>query len=183
MSNNAIVIASQRVGAKRRPMSEAIHCAAKKGWIASSHPPSPEGGLRRTRVLLAMTEDTNPRSRGATRPSFCMNFVRLKQEGAGNAGRPMRHGPLCDINAQSAGTAGTPDQPGIPCAIVLRLIRALLGDHRWVATVIGGIASADLAPASERQDHTTSPSAATSFVLALARLTLPASTAFRFLRP
>src|ERR1700685_2926402 len=24
-------------------------------WIASSHPPSPEGGLRRTRVLLAMT--------------------------------------------------------------------------------------------------------------------------------
>jgi hypothetical protein len=44
--------------------------------------------------------------------------------------------------------------------MVLRLIRALLGDHRWVATVIGGIASADLAPASERQDHTTSPSAA-----------------------
>jgi hypothetical protein len=27
----------------------------KQVWIASSHPPSPEGGLRRTRVLLAMT--------------------------------------------------------------------------------------------------------------------------------
>jgi hypothetical protein len=27
-----------------------------KDWIASSHPPSPEGGLRRTRGLLAMTE-------------------------------------------------------------------------------------------------------------------------------
>jgi len=25
-------------------------------WIASSHPPSPEGGLRRTRGLLAMTD-------------------------------------------------------------------------------------------------------------------------------
>jgi hypothetical protein len=27
----------------------------RKSWIASSHPPSPEGGLRRTRELLAMT--------------------------------------------------------------------------------------------------------------------------------
>jgi hypothetical protein len=27
----------------------------KKEWIASSHPPSPEGGLRRTRGLLART--------------------------------------------------------------------------------------------------------------------------------
>jgi transposase len=37
--------------------SEAIHFTAAPGesWIASSHPPSPEGGLRRTRVLLAMT--------------------------------------------------------------------------------------------------------------------------------
>ena len=30
-------------------------CHEAKEWIASSHPPSPEGGLRRTRVLLAMT--------------------------------------------------------------------------------------------------------------------------------
>jgi hypothetical protein len=35
--------------------SEAIHGATKQMWIASSHPPSPEGGLRRTGVLLAMT--------------------------------------------------------------------------------------------------------------------------------
>src|SRR6202166_1062113 len=39
-------------------VSEAIHGAANAAgeeWIASSHPPSPEGGLRRTRVLLPMT--------------------------------------------------------------------------------------------------------------------------------
>src|SRR6202035_3918946 len=36
--------------------SEAIQKATSKDWIASSHPPSPEGGLRRTRELLAMTE-------------------------------------------------------------------------------------------------------------------------------
>jgi hypothetical protein len=38
--------------------SEAIHGAANAAseeCIASSHPPSPEGGLRRTRVLLAIT--------------------------------------------------------------------------------------------------------------------------------
>jgi hypothetical protein len=29
--------------------------AKPRSWIASSHPPSPEGGLRRTRGLLAMT--------------------------------------------------------------------------------------------------------------------------------
>jgi hypothetical protein len=36
--------------------SEAKQSRAKEDWIASSHPPSPEGGLRRTRGLLAMTE-------------------------------------------------------------------------------------------------------------------------------
>jgi hypothetical protein len=36
-------------------LREAIHLAAKKVWIASSHPPSPEGGLRQTGALLAMT--------------------------------------------------------------------------------------------------------------------------------
>jgi hypothetical protein len=39
-------------------LREAIHGAANAAseeWIASSHPPSPEGGLRRTGVLLAMT--------------------------------------------------------------------------------------------------------------------------------
>jgi hypothetical protein len=36
-------------------LREAIQEPGKKDWIASSHPPSPEGGLRRTRELLAMT--------------------------------------------------------------------------------------------------------------------------------
>src|SRR5580693_7672870 len=43
-------------------LREAIHGAANaasEGWIASSHPPSPEGGLRRTGGLLAMTARHN----------------------------------------------------------------------------------------------------------------------------
>jgi hypothetical protein len=34
--------------------------ATSKNWIASSHPPSPEAGLRRTRELLAMTGQAIP---------------------------------------------------------------------------------------------------------------------------
>ena len=52
--------------------------------------------------------------------------------------------------------------------MVLRLIRALPGDICLVATVVRGINPATLAPASERQDHTTSPSA-----LGHVRLTCP----------
>ena len=37
---------------------------------------------------------------------------------------------------------------GIPCAMVLRLIRALLGVPGFLATVAGGSSSADLIPAS-----------------------------------
>jgi hypothetical protein len=58
---------------------------------------------------------------------------------------------------------------GLPCAMFYGFLRALLGDHGLVATVAGGISSADLAPASERRDHTTSPSASASFVRAKPR--------------
>jgi hypothetical protein len=51
-------------------------------------------------------------------------------------------------------------------------LRALLGDHAWLPPSSAD-RSAHLAPASERQDHATSPSAATSFVRAKKRLTLP----------
>src|SRR6267154_3545722 len=50
---------------------------------------------------------------------------------------------------------------GLPCAMVLRLIRALSGDHAFLPPSSARRVSvfANLAPASERQDHTTSPSA------------------------
>ena len=43
-------------------------------------------------------------------------------------------------------------------------LRALLGDRAFFVTVVSGVASANLTPASGRQDHTTSPSALASFV-------------------
>jgi hypothetical protein len=52
-----------------------------------------------------------------------------------------------------------PDQPAFPARWCYGLYHALPGDHRLVATVIRGTVPATLAPASERQDHTTLPSA------------------------
>src|ERR1700688_4579901 len=69
-------------------------------------------------------------------------------------------------------TAEAPETSGIPHAMVLRLISRSPRGPGSFAPVIGGIASANLAPASGRQDHTTSPYATTSFVLALSRLKL-----------
>ena len=85
-------------------------------------------------------------------------------EGAGNAGRPMRPIAACAtiVVERTRVSQVTPESPGIPRAMVLRLIRALLGDLCLVATVVRGTCPATLAPASERQDHTTSPSASGS---------------------
>jgi hypothetical protein len=48
--------------------------------------------------------------------------------------------------------------------MVYGLYRALPGEPGFLATVIGGITSANLTPASGCQDHTTSPSASALFV-------------------
>ena len=56
-------------------------------------------------------------------------------------------------------TTGPPGTPGIPCAMVYGLLRALPGDRAFLSPSLAEIYSADLTPASGRQDHTTSPSA------------------------
>src|ERR1700738_5125949 len=54
--------------------------------------------------------------------------------------------------------------------MVFRLISSSPRPPGLFATVAGGIASADLTPASGRQDHTTSPSASAPFVKGAARV-------------
>ena len=60
--------------------------------------------------------------------------------------------------------------PAFPHATVYSLLRALPGEPGLFATVISGIASTDLIPASGRQDHTTSPSASGAFVVGTFRV-------------
>jgi hypothetical protein len=79
----------------------------------------------------------------------------------------------CAIKSTGVGTTGQPDHSGIPCTVVLRLIPRSPRGPGSFAPVVPRINGADdpvgrmhlrenLAPASGRQDHTTSPSAAVS---------------------
>ena len=75
-------------------------------------------------------------------------------------------------------TTVTPESPGIPRAMVLTVSFVLSPVTGLFATVASGVASADLTPASGRQDHTTSPSVSAPFVSRAGT-----STASRALRP
>jgi hypothetical protein len=64
-------------------------------------------------------------------------------------------------------TTGTPKTSGLPCALGYGLLRDLLGEPGFFATVASAIAEAIVArliSASGYRDHTTSPSAAMSLV-------------------
>src|SRR6266568_6731934 len=60
-------------------------------------------------------------------------------------------------------TTSTPESPGIPRAMVYGLFRALPGDRAFLPPSPAGL-TANLTPASGRQDHTSSPSASAPFV-------------------
>src|SRR3979409_53683 len=89
----------------------------------------------------------------------------LQSEGAGNAGRPMRPIAACAmiVVERTRVSQVTPESPGIPHAMVYGLYRALPGDRAFLPPS-PALLSANLTPASGRQDHTSSPSAYTPFV-------------------
>ena len=102
-------------------------------------------------------DDTTPRSRGAMRPSFASKSPSFEEEGAGKTG--CRSHPWSACNKKARGrTTGTSRTTGLPCAMVLRLIRDLPGD-RALLPPSPRIIRENLAPALGRQDHTISPSA------------------------
>jgi hypothetical protein len=80
-------------------------------------------------------------------------------KGVGNAGCPWHPQPPVQQESTGVEAAGPPESPGIPARNGFNgFLRALPGDHAWLPPSSAD-RSADLAPASERQDHTTSPSA------------------------
>jgi len=72
-------------------------------------------------------------------------------------GEGLTHGPPAE-KKQAAVTTGSAGSSGIPCAMVLRLIRDLPGEPGFLAPVARHHL-ASLTPASGCQDHTISPSA------------------------
>jgi hypothetical protein len=74
--------------------------------------------------------------------------------------------PMVRVQQKARGrTTGTGGSSGLPCAMVLQLIRALPGDRALLPpSSLRSLLLKNLAPASGRQDHTISPSASAAFV-------------------
>src|SRR5882757_2344717 len=122
--------------------------------------------------------DTDQRSRGVMRPGVC--FYPPPEEGVGNAGCPPH--PRSRVHfvlvERTRVTTSTPESPDVPARNGFTTYFALspvigLSCHRHPADMVCprpvGPTSPplDLTPASRRQDHTTSPYAATSLVRSL----------------
>jgi hypothetical protein len=77
----------------------------------------------------------------------------------------------CAIKSTGVGTTGTPDQPAFPAQWFYGLYVLSSVTIAWLPPSSARCVSiiADLAPASERQNHTTSPSAGCIIVVALSR--------------
>ena len=115
------------------------------------------------------------RSRDATRPSCAFKSFALL-EGVGNAGCPWHPQPRVRFALVEMHTSKRVprNHPTFPHAMVLTVSFVLSSVTGLVATVAHGyvlskpgwadLTPRNLTPASRRQDHTTSPYAATSFV-------------------
>jgi hypothetical protein len=113
-------------------------------------------------------------------PGLCMKFVSPETEGVGNAGCPWHPRPRVHlvVAERTRATTSTPDSPDVPARNGFNgFLRALpvtgLVCHRRPRINVvpkpgwADMTSADLTPASGRQDHTTSPYATTSLVRSL----------------
>jgi hypothetical protein len=75
--------------------------------------------------------DVSPRSRGTNASELSERTALENEEGAGKAG--CRPHPWSACNKKARGrTTGTGGSSGLPCAMALRLIRALSGDHAFL---------------------------------------------------
>src|SRR5271165_114884 len=93
------------------------------------------------------TADTTSYSRGLLRPSHAKTLSLSIIEGAGKAGWPLHPGPPRKRNLRErVDHRYRRDQPGLPCAVVYSLYRALLGEpllecHRRCCAAFGAIAT------------------------------------------
>src|SRR6266851_4876779 len=92
-------------------------------------------------------------------PELCLHSS-PRNEGVGNAGCPLHPQPRVRNKTKhtSVVTEGIPDSPRIPARNGFNgFLRALPGDRAFLSPSLADMYSANLTPASRRQDHTTSP--------------------------
>jgi hypothetical protein len=130
-------------------------------------PPPGEGkiGGRRFDEFKFQTADAARRSRGAVRPKFCRSFALENREGAGKTGCALHpRSRVQNVRVKTHTSIQVQRKhSGLPCAVVLRLIRARPGDRAFLPPSTARLC-AILTPASGCQAHTISPSASAPFV-------------------
>ena len=95
---------------------------------------------------------------------------RSAQEGVGNAGCPRTRSRVRKVESTRVSHHGYAGTPGIPARSGFNgFLRALPGDRAFLSPSLAD-KSANLTPASRRQDHTTSPSASGALVLCTLRV-------------
>jgi hypothetical protein len=94
-------------------------------------------GMTRVFVSTFRSTNTTSRSRGLICPRFARDFLTLPSEGAENAGRPMRPIAACAMSVveRTRVSQVTPESPGTPRAMVLRLISCSPRRPGFLATV------------------------------------------------
>ena len=107
---------------------------------------------------------------------FATNHPPRSKRAQGRPGAGWHPWSACSKKARGR-TTGSAESSGLPCAMVLRLIRDLPGDRAFLppSPARCGSIFADLTPASGRQDHATSPSAINHSSRDLSRPSHPAS--------
>ena len=101
-------------------------------------------------------------------PELCRKSRALNlEEGAGKTGCALHPRSRVQIQQKKRTRAYrfSGNTPAFPAQWFYGLLRALLGEPGFLATVISGSLPANLTPASGCRDHATSPYAAASFVL------------------
>jgi hypothetical protein len=126
---------------------------AKEEWIAPSL------------ALLAMTSKYEFAIPRRDAPEFVLEFLAQKTRAWGMPGARCTRSLVCSVlvahECRHHGRTGT---PGIPARNGFNgFLRTLPGDRAFLSPS-PALVLADLAPASRRQDHTTSPSASAPFV-------------------
>jgi hypothetical protein len=103
-------------------------------------------------------------SRDGEAPELLLKATLEETRAQGRPGAGRTRSLVCSKKAHELVTTGSTETSGLPCAMVLTLLRALPGVRDLIVTVACKSSFASLAPAQGRQDHTTSSSAMASHV-------------------